>query len=229
VTIPNRRMGVTTVDEVRRFGGDVVPSPTATPFHCILCGITPKRAEELFTPLLLHLAEAHRELLVRKGLMGSALDDLRHLVTEFEVVAERAPSGRLDHMGVRKDLDVGSRELTENRACARRHQPLSLWKRPRGAGGVDRGQAPARLTLQPDTGPTRRVDYAEPGRRRARRVTTDRTPSPSPSAPHPHHPRICRTRPDSPWLPSSATRSTPRCPAHWPTTLPGSRMTYPGT
>ncbi|MBN1207446.1 MAG: RHS repeat-associated core domain-containing protein, partial [Myxococcaceae bacterium] len=51
VGIPNKQVGVTTVGEVRAAGGDVLPSPTRNnPAHCTLCGITPQKAEELFTP-----------------------------------------------------------------------------------------------------------------------------------------------------------------------------------
>lgn len=51
VGIPNKQVGVSTVGDVRRAGGDVVSSPTrGNPDHCTLCGITPKQAEELFTP-----------------------------------------------------------------------------------------------------------------------------------------------------------------------------------
>ena len=51
--IPNGQVGVTTVGEIRKAGGDVVPSPTRNnPNHCTLCGITPKKAEELFTPTI---------------------------------------------------------------------------------------------------------------------------------------------------------------------------------
>lgn len=49
--VPNGQIGTTTVGEVRAAGGDVIPSPTANnPNHCTLCGITAKKAEELFTP-----------------------------------------------------------------------------------------------------------------------------------------------------------------------------------
>ena len=50
-TIPNKQVGVTTVGDVRRAGGNVVPSPTASnPNHCDLCGLTPKVSERLFNP-----------------------------------------------------------------------------------------------------------------------------------------------------------------------------------
>jgi RHS repeat-associated protein len=52
-TIPNKQVGVTTVGEVRQAGGTVTPKPTTNnPYHCELCGITPKKAEELFTPTI---------------------------------------------------------------------------------------------------------------------------------------------------------------------------------
>ncbi|MCR6476583.1 hypothetical protein NU688_10480, partial [Variovorax sp. ZS18.2.2] len=51
--IPNPKMGVTTVGDVRRLGGDVVPDPTPkNPDHCLMCGITPAQAERLFTPVV---------------------------------------------------------------------------------------------------------------------------------------------------------------------------------
>ncbi|MDO9103680.1 MAG: toxin TcdB middle/N-terminal domain-containing protein [Methylovulum sp.] len=50
--LPNRKIGVTTVGDVRRAGGDVIASPTTNnPYHCVLCNITPKEAENLFTPV----------------------------------------------------------------------------------------------------------------------------------------------------------------------------------
>ena len=52
-TIPNKQVGVTTVGDVRRAGGEVTPSRTAkNPTHCTLCGITPREAEDLFTPTI---------------------------------------------------------------------------------------------------------------------------------------------------------------------------------
>lgn len=50
-TIPNKKVGASTVDEIRAAGGDVMPRPTLdNPFHCELHGITPEKAEHLFTP-----------------------------------------------------------------------------------------------------------------------------------------------------------------------------------
>lgn len=52
-TIPNKQVGVTTVDKIRAAGGNVIPSPTPNnPFHCTMCGITPAQAEKLFTPTI---------------------------------------------------------------------------------------------------------------------------------------------------------------------------------
>ena len=53
VGIPNKQVGVTTVGDVRRAGGDVIPSgTTGNPNHCTLCGITPQQAERLMTPTI---------------------------------------------------------------------------------------------------------------------------------------------------------------------------------
>jgi hypothetical protein len=50
-SIPNAQIGTTTVGEIREAGGNVTPKPTANnPNHCEMCGITPKTAEQLFTP-----------------------------------------------------------------------------------------------------------------------------------------------------------------------------------
>lgn len=50
-SIPNAQIGVTTVGDVRKLGGDVIPSPTKNnKDHCTLCGITPSEAENLMTP-----------------------------------------------------------------------------------------------------------------------------------------------------------------------------------
>ena len=51
--IPNKQVGVTTVGDVRKAGGDVIPSPNDNNLnHCTLCGITPQKAEKLFTPTI---------------------------------------------------------------------------------------------------------------------------------------------------------------------------------
>jgi RHS repeat-associated protein len=52
-TIPNGKIGVTTVGQVRAAGGNVVPAPNLNnPFHSLLKGITPKQAEQLFNPVI---------------------------------------------------------------------------------------------------------------------------------------------------------------------------------
>lgn len=53
VGIPHKKVGVTTVGEVRGLGGDVKPSPSLkNPFHADLFGITADQAEELFRPTI---------------------------------------------------------------------------------------------------------------------------------------------------------------------------------
>ena len=53
VGIPNKSVGVTTVGDVRRAGGDVIPSPrVSNQNHCDMCGITPQQAEMLMTPTI---------------------------------------------------------------------------------------------------------------------------------------------------------------------------------
>ncbi len=50
-TVPNKQVGVTSVGNVRAAGGDVIPSARpGNPLHSTMSGITPQRAEELFTP-----------------------------------------------------------------------------------------------------------------------------------------------------------------------------------
>jgi RHS repeat-associated protein len=49
--IKNRQVGVSTVEEVRAAGGTITSSPTPNnPFHCTMCGLTPQRAEQPFSP-----------------------------------------------------------------------------------------------------------------------------------------------------------------------------------
>lgn len=51
--IPNRQIGVTTVGAVRDMGGSVRPEPSVSNrFHCVLSGITPEQAAELFAPVI---------------------------------------------------------------------------------------------------------------------------------------------------------------------------------
>lgn len=49
--IPHNKIGVTTVGNIRKAGGNVVASPTKNnPNHATLSGVTPKQAENLMTP-----------------------------------------------------------------------------------------------------------------------------------------------------------------------------------
>ena len=51
--IKNGKIGITTVGEIRKLGGDVIPNPSKdNPNHALLSGITPEQASELFTPVV---------------------------------------------------------------------------------------------------------------------------------------------------------------------------------
>ena len=50
--IPHGQIGVTTVGEVRKAGGDVIRTSGRSPYHATLTGLTPKRASRLLTPTL---------------------------------------------------------------------------------------------------------------------------------------------------------------------------------
>lgn len=51
VKIKNKQIGVTTVGDIRKNGGNVKPSPRdGNPYHCTLSGITAETAEKLFKP-----------------------------------------------------------------------------------------------------------------------------------------------------------------------------------
>ena len=50
-TIDNGQVGVTTVGDIRRAGGDVFKDGNVrNPTHCLMCGITAEQANKLFTP-----------------------------------------------------------------------------------------------------------------------------------------------------------------------------------
>lgn len=49
-TIPHRQVGMTTVAEVRKAGGDVVRTTGRSPYHATLTGLTPEQVSELLTP-----------------------------------------------------------------------------------------------------------------------------------------------------------------------------------
>ncbi len=51
--IPHNQVGVTTVDAIRKIGGEVEPKPTpANVNHATLSGLTPQQASDLFRPTL---------------------------------------------------------------------------------------------------------------------------------------------------------------------------------
>ncbi len=62
---------------------------------------------------MLNLAETQRDLLVSKGLTGSALEDLGRLVKEFETASNDARNARVQHIGARTDLDLVAGEIME--------------------------------------------------------------------------------------------------------------------
>ncbi len=49
-TIPHRQIGITTVAEVRKAGGDVIRTAGRSPYHATLTGLAPEQVSKLFTP-----------------------------------------------------------------------------------------------------------------------------------------------------------------------------------
>ena len=49
-TIPHRQIGITTVADVRKAGGDVVRTAGRSPYHATLTGLTPEQVSKLLTP-----------------------------------------------------------------------------------------------------------------------------------------------------------------------------------
>ncbi|MCY4554314.1 MAG: flavoredoxin [Candidatus Poribacteria bacterium] len=49
-TIPHRQVGITTVAEVRKAGGDVARTTGRSPYHATLTGLTPEQVSKLLTP-----------------------------------------------------------------------------------------------------------------------------------------------------------------------------------
>ena len=49
-TIPHRQIGMTTVAEVRKAGGDVVRTAGRSPYHATLTGLPPEQVSKLLTP-----------------------------------------------------------------------------------------------------------------------------------------------------------------------------------
>jgi hypothetical protein len=52
VSIPHGQVGVTTLGEVRKAGGDVLRTSGRSPNHATLTGLTPDRISLLFTPTI---------------------------------------------------------------------------------------------------------------------------------------------------------------------------------
>jgi len=48
--IPHGQVGVTTVGEVRKAGGEVIRTSGRSPYHATLTGLTPEQASRLLTP-----------------------------------------------------------------------------------------------------------------------------------------------------------------------------------
>ena len=49
-TIPHTQIGITTVAEVRKTGGDVLRTAGRSPYHATLTGLTPEQVSKLLTP-----------------------------------------------------------------------------------------------------------------------------------------------------------------------------------
>ena len=55
-TIPHGQVGVTTVGDVRKAGGDVIRTTGRSLYHATLTGLTPEQASRLLTPPFPHPA-----------------------------------------------------------------------------------------------------------------------------------------------------------------------------
>lgn len=51
-SIPHGQVGVTTVGEVRKAGGDVIRTAGRSPYHATLTGLAPEQASRLLTPTI---------------------------------------------------------------------------------------------------------------------------------------------------------------------------------
>jgi len=51
-SIPHGQIGVTTVGEVRKAGGNVIRTAGRSPYHATLTGLTPEQASHLLTPTI---------------------------------------------------------------------------------------------------------------------------------------------------------------------------------
>lgn len=52
--IPHRQIGVTTVGEIRKVGGDVIRTSGRSLYHATLTGLTPEQISNLLTPTILN-------------------------------------------------------------------------------------------------------------------------------------------------------------------------------
>jgi hypothetical protein len=50
--LPHGQIGVTTVDAIRKLGGNVVRTSGRSPFHATLTGLTPDEVSRLLTPTI---------------------------------------------------------------------------------------------------------------------------------------------------------------------------------
>jgi hypothetical protein len=62
---------------------------------------------------MLELAEQHRELLVKHGLVEQVLQGLRRSLDELDQVVDRGAEGRRVHIGARANLDVAGSEVVQ--------------------------------------------------------------------------------------------------------------------
>jgi hypothetical protein len=58
--IPHGQVGVTTVGEVRKAGGDVIRTLGRSSYHATLTGLTPEQASKLLTPTIPNPARENR-------------------------------------------------------------------------------------------------------------------------------------------------------------------------
>ena len=56
--IPHGLIGVTSVNEVRQAGGDVVRTSGRSQYHATLTGLSPEQASDLLTPVFVNPAQA---------------------------------------------------------------------------------------------------------------------------------------------------------------------------
>lgn len=61
-SIPHGQVGVTTVRQVRKAGGDVVRTSGRSAYHATLTGLTPSKASNLLTPTVPNAARRRRNV-----------------------------------------------------------------------------------------------------------------------------------------------------------------------